>query len=75
MSTKDLTVRFPGISAFLEGYGLNLNRDLIPVRPAAHYLMGGVKTDRAWTHDSLPGSVCGGRGGVYGGAWGEPVGE
>jgi L-aspartate oxidase len=41
----DLHKRFPGISAFLAGYGLDLHRDLIPVRPAAHYLMGGVKTD------------------------------
>jgi L-aspartate oxidase len=37
--------RFPGISAFLAGYNLDLARDLIPVRPAAHYLMGGVRTD------------------------------
>jgi L-aspartate oxidase len=42
---KDLHKRFPGISAFLAGYGLELGRDLIPVRPAAHYLMGGVKVD------------------------------
>src|SRR5277367_3137994 len=42
---KDLQERFPGISGFLAGYGLELGRDLIPVRPAAHYLMGGVKTD------------------------------
>jgi L-aspartate oxidase len=42
---KDLQVRFPGISAFLAKYQLQLGRDLIPVRPAAHYLMGGVKTD------------------------------
>ncbi len=41
----DLTARFPGISKFLSGYGLNLADDLIPVRPAAHYLMGGIKTD------------------------------
>jgi L-aspartate oxidase len=41
----DLTSRFPGISAFLSGYGLSLARDLIPVSPAAHYLMGGVRTD------------------------------
>ena len=40
-----LTQRFPGISAFLAQHGLALNRDLIPVRPAAHYLMGGVRTD------------------------------
>jgi L-aspartate oxidase len=41
----DLKVRFPGISAFLAGYGLELGRDLIPVAPAAHYLMGGIRTD------------------------------
>src|ERR1017187_2782506 len=41
----DWKQRFPGISKFLEGYGLELGRDLIPVRPAAHYLMGGIRTD------------------------------
>jgi L-aspartate oxidase len=41
----DLHKRFPVISAFLAQHGLDLSRDLIPVRPAAHYLMGGVKTD------------------------------
>ena len=41
----DLQQRFPGISAFLARYSLDLARDLIPVKPAAHYLMGGVQTD------------------------------
>src|SRR6185437_13390471 len=41
----DLRKRFPGISAFLARHGLELSRNLIPVRPAAHYLMGGVRTD------------------------------
>jgi L-aspartate oxidase len=41
----DLCKRFPGISGFLARYGLDLQRDLIPVRPAAHYLMGGIRTD------------------------------
>jgi L-aspartate oxidase len=41
----DLHHRFPGISAVLERYSLDLSRDLIPVRPAAHYLMGGIRTD------------------------------
>jgi L-aspartate oxidase len=41
----DPATRFPGISSFLAQYGLDLRRDLIPVRPAAHYLMGGVRTD------------------------------
>ncbi len=37
--------RFPRISGFLAEYGLDLARDLVPVRPAAHYLMGGIRTD------------------------------
>jgi L-aspartate oxidase len=41
----DLHKRFPGISAFLSRYSLDLHRDLVPVRPAAHYLMGGIRTD------------------------------
>jgi L-aspartate oxidase len=45
VTSIDLHKRFPGISALLTKYGLDLSRDLIPVRPAAHYLMGGIKTD------------------------------
>ena len=41
----DLDKRFPVISAFLAQHALDLHRDLIPVRPAAHYLMGGIRTD------------------------------
>jgi L-aspartate oxidase len=47
ITSIDLHQRFPGISAFLAQHGLDLARDLIPVRPAAHYLMGGIKTDLA----------------------------
>jgi L-aspartate oxidase len=55
----DLRHRFPGISAFLAQYGLDLSRDLIPVRPAAHYLMGGIKTDLTG-RTSLPGLYAAG---------------
>jgi len=41
----DLAKRFPGITAFLAEYKLSLSKNLIPVRPAAHYLMGGIMTD------------------------------
>ena len=41
----DPHTRFPGISKFLARHRLDLRRDLIPVRPAAHYLMGGIRTD------------------------------
>jgi L-aspartate oxidase len=55
----DLNARFPGISAFLHQHGLDLARDLIPVRPAAHYLMGGVRTD-VGGRTSLPGLYAAG---------------
>ena len=45
VSGIDLHRRFPGISALLAKYSLDLHRDMIPVRPAAHYLMGGIRTD------------------------------
>ena len=37
--------RFPNIAAQLREWGLDLARDLLPVAPAAHYCMGGVRTD------------------------------
>jgi L-aspartate oxidase len=37
--------RFPTIARACARAGLDLGRDRIPVRPAAHYLMGGVATD------------------------------
>lgn len=37
--------RFPTIYEFCLKYGLDLTSDWIPVSPAAHYMMGGVKTD------------------------------
>jgi L-aspartate oxidase len=55
----DLHHRFPGISAFLAHHALDLARDLIPVRPAAHYLMGGIRTDLAG-HSSLGGLYAAG---------------
>ena len=58
-ATFDLHHRFPGISAFLARYGLDLARDLIPVRPAAHYLMGGIRTDLAG-RTTLPGLYAAG---------------
>lgn len=45
VSGINLGERFPGISSFLAAHGLDLGRDLIPIRPAAHYMMGGIRTD------------------------------
>ena len=46
--------RFPMISATCRRAGFDLAHDLIPVGPAAHYLMGGVETDLTG-RTSIPG--------------------
>ncbi|HEX8176771.1 MAG TPA: L-aspartate oxidase [Pyrinomonadaceae bacterium] len=37
--------RFPKIYQTCLHYGLDLTRDMLPVSPAAHYSMGGIRTD------------------------------
>ncbi len=37
--------RFPGITAICRARGIDPSKELIPVTPAAHYMMGGIMTD------------------------------
>jgi L-aspartate oxidase len=37
--------RFPGIAKVCASFGLDITKDRIPVRPGAHYMVGGVTTD------------------------------
>jgi L-aspartate oxidase len=37
--------QFPGMAAVCATFGLDLARDRIPVRPGAHYMIGGVTVD------------------------------
>ena len=37
--------RFPGILAICAARGIDPRKDLIPITPAAHYMMGGIVTD------------------------------
>ncbi len=37
--------RFPNLVSICEKVGLNVSKSLIPVRPSAHYTIGGVKAD------------------------------
>jgi L-aspartate oxidase len=46
--------RFPGIAKVCAGFGLDITRDRIPVRPGAHYMIGGVSVD-ADGRTTLPG--------------------
>src|ERR1700676_4553712 len=58
--TEDfLKKRFPRIYETCASYGLDLATDMAPVCPAAHYMMGGVKTD-LWGRTSLPGLYAAG---------------
>jgi L-aspartate oxidase len=53
-SEEFLKKRFPRIYETCESCGLDLASDLAPVCPAAHYAIGGVKSD-VWGRTSLPG--------------------
>ncbi|HEY7838210.1 MAG TPA: L-aspartate oxidase [Terriglobales bacterium] len=59
LPAAQLEHRFPRIAATLAAYGLNLARDPIPVRPAAHYAMGGIATDLEG-RSTLPGLYAAG---------------
>ncbi len=38
--------RFPGINRVCKSFGLDITKDRIPVRPGAHYMVGGVTVDQ-----------------------------
>lgn len=44
---QHFTKRFPVISELCDSFDIDISKDLIPVRPSAHYMVGGVKTDIA----------------------------
>ena len=51
--------RFPGMAELCGKFGLDLARDRIPVRPGAHYMIGGVAVDAAG-RTSVPGLFAAG---------------
>jgi L-aspartate oxidase len=54
LGAEFLARRFPNIDAACRAQGHDWSREPIPVAPAAHYYMGGIRTD-AWGRTSLPG--------------------
>lgn len=47
LSKEELETQFPSIYNYCLYQGYDLAKDLLPVRPAAHYSIGGIKTDLA----------------------------
>ena len=45
LDTEKVRRRFPGIAEICAEFNLDITRDRIPVRPGAHYMMGGVTVD------------------------------
>ncbi len=54
LSPDLVRTRFPGINRVCKQFGLDIAKDRIPVRPGAHYMVGGVTVDPEG-RTSLPG--------------------
>jgi L-aspartate oxidase len=54
-----ITTRFPHIYRFCLDHGLDITKGLIPVAPAAHYLMGGVRVN-TWGETNIAGLFAAG---------------
>ena len=59
LDAKFLKERFPKIHETCAAFGLDIARDMLPVSPASHYCMGGVRTD-LWGRTTLPGLYAAG---------------
>ncbi|MBI4571031.1 MAG: L-aspartate oxidase [Chloroflexi bacterium] len=54
-----VSARFPQIYRYCLEHGLDITKQPVPVSPAAHYMMGGVRTN-VWGDTTLPGFyACG----------------
>src|SRR5215469_10468695 len=59
LKADHIKTRFPRIYATCLQYNVDLTVDQVPIRPAAHYLMGGVRTD-LHGRSTLPGLYAAG---------------
>lgn len=59
LDSEHVKARFPRIYATCLEYNIDITTDLVPIRPAAHYAMGGVRTDLD-ARCSLPGLYAAG---------------
>jgi L-aspartate oxidase len=45
LPTEQFRARFPQLSNLVDQFEIDISKDLIPIHPAAHYLIGGVDAD------------------------------
>jgi L-aspartate oxidase len=54
LPAAQVTTRFPHIYRFCLDHGLDITKELIPVAPAAHYTIGGIRVN-TWGESNIPG--------------------
>ena len=59
LPSRITAARFPQIYHYCLEHGLDMGRDLVPVAPAAHYMIGGIRVN-TWGESSLPGLFAAG---------------
>ncbi len=59
LAASKITARFPQIYRYCLDHGVDITKEPVPVSPAAHYMMGGVRTN-TWGETTLRGLyACG----------------
>ncbi len=59
LSPQRTTTRFPHIYQYCKDQGLDITTELIPVAPAAHYMIGGIRVN-SWGETSISGLFAAG---------------
>lgn len=59
LGSQFLKNRFPNIMETCSSFGIDIKKDLIPVRPTAHYMIGGIKIDTNGSTNIINLYACG----------------
>jgi L-aspartate oxidase len=59
LDPERVALHFPNIARVCRRHGIEITRQPIPVAPAAHYMIGGIRTD-VWGRTNLPGLYAAG---------------
>ena len=71
LPTQKFRERFPQLAELMDQFEIDVSKDLIPIHPAAHYMIGGVDVDE-YGRTSLQGPVRRRRGRLHRPARGQP---